>query len=60
MNHHAAIRGCAVDRYFLGEMPKAEKDYYEIHYFGCSICAREVILVSDFMESLRALFALSP
>jgi hypothetical protein len=49
MDHEAAIRTGAVERYILGEMKDAERDAFEEHYFCCPICA-EAIRTADALK----------
>jgi anti-sigma factor RsiW len=57
MNHYDAVRNNAVARYLLGEMDEAELEQYEAHFFECPVCAREIIVGRDLVESLRAALA---
>ncbi len=42
MHHDQAIASLAAERYILGELPAAERDIFEEHYFGCPQCAQDV------------------
>ncbi|HUB31760.1 MAG TPA: zf-HC2 domain-containing protein [Bryobacteraceae bacterium] len=42
MDHEAAVRTAAVERYVLGEMKDDERDAFEEHYFSCPACAEAV------------------
>ncbi len=57
MDHEAAIRTAAVERYHLGEMSDQERDAFEEHYFSCPICAEAVrtadALIGDLKDVLR-------
>jgi Putative zinc-finger len=57
MDHEAATRTAAVERYQLGEMSDQERDAFEEHYFSCPICAEAVrtaeALTRDIKEVLR-------
>jgi anti-sigma factor RsiW len=57
MNHDDAIRSNAVARYLLGEMDEAELERYEAHFFACRVCAREIAVGRELIESLRAALA---
>ncbi len=48
MDHDQAERTHAAERYVLREMPAEEAEAFELHYFGCSVCADE-------LQTLRAL-----
>lgn len=53
MDHIEAVRLHAAEKYILGELPKAQHDEYEEHYFDCSACAEEIKATVAFMESSR-------
>ncbi len=57
MDHEAAVRTAAVERYYLGEMNDQERDAFEEHYFSCPICAEAVrtaeALIRDMKDVLR-------
>jgi hypothetical protein len=42
MTHDEAAATLAAERYLLGEMSDAERDAFEDHYFGCTLCAADV------------------
>ena len=42
MDHIEAVNNQAVERYLLGQMPDAEIDAFEKHFFECGSCAEEV------------------
>jgi hypothetical protein len=48
MDHDQAERTHAAERYALREMPAEEAEAFELHYFGCPVCA-------DNLQTLRAL-----
>jgi anti-sigma factor RsiW len=49
----------AVDRALLGQMSDADRNDYEAHLFECPVCAHEIVLAFDFIETLRAVLASS-
>lgn len=53
MDHNEAVRLQAAEKYLLGELPKAQSDEYEEHYFDCPACAHDLKTTSVFMESSR-------
>ena len=42
MNHEEAIRSQAAASYLLGDLPEAERDAFEEHYFDCRECGDTV------------------
>jgi anti-sigma factor RsiW len=56
MDHIEAVNNQAVERYLLGEMPDAEIDAFEKHFFECGTCAAEVESGVLFQENARAAF----
>lgn len=53
MDHNEAVRLQAAEKYLLGELPKAQSDEYEEHYFDCPVCADDLKTTAVFMESSR-------
>src|SRR5690242_3042795 len=53
MDHNEAVRLQAAEKYLLGELPKAQSDEYEEHYFDCPACAEDLKTTALFMESSR-------
>ena len=51
---HDEVGALAAERYLLHEMPEAERDAFEEHYFDCAVCANEVQSVYAFKDSVRA------
>jgi anti-sigma factor RsiW len=60
MDHIEAVNNQAVERYLLGQMPEAEIDAFEKHFFECGTCAEEVESGVLFQENARAAFAPVP
>jgi anti-sigma factor RsiW len=42
MSHDQAVATMAAERYLLDELPEAERDAFEEHYFSCPECADDV------------------
>lgn len=56
MNHQESMQTQAAERYLLGELPPAERQAFEAHYFQCSECAEEVRVGFEFRRGAVALF----
>lgn len=56
MDHRSAIETTAVERYFLDEMPAAERAEFEAHYFDCEDCAAAIRVMSSLEANARAEF----
>jgi Putative zinc-finger len=50
MNHSEAIESKAAEGYLLGDLPQAERDAFEEHYFDCRVC-------TDTIRAGAAMFA---
>ena len=53
MDHDEAVRLQAAVKYVLGELPLAERDSFEEHYFDCSDCALDVQAAAAFAVNAR-------
>lgn len=53
MEHKEAVRLNAAEKYLMGEMPEAQREEYEEHYFDCAACANELKATVAFMESAK-------
>ncbi len=53
MDHTEAVRLQAAEKYLLGELPKAQREEYEEHYFDCPACAEELKMTVTFLESAK-------
>lgn len=53
MEHREAVRLNAAEKYLMGEMPEAQREEYEEHYFDCAACADELKATVAFMESAK-------
>jgi hypothetical protein len=60
MDHFKAVNNQAVEQYLLGQMPEAEIEEFEQHFFECGLCAEEVQSGIVFQENARAAFAAVP
>lgn len=56
MDHREAVQLQAAVKYVLGELPQAERDSFEEHYFDCRECAMEVKAAAAFVETSRQAF----
>lgn len=56
MDHTEAIRLQAVEKYVLGELPEAQRDEYEEHYFDCAECALDLMAAATFVDTAREVF----
>ena len=57
MDHADAVGNQAVERYLLGEMPGAEAEVFERHFFECGDCAQELESGVLLAENMRAALA---
>jgi len=56
MNHERCLETRAAERYLTGELPSAEREAFEQHYFECEVCAQDVRLGAVFAANLSAVF----
>ncbi len=54
MTHAQAIETHAVERYLLNEMPEADRDAFEAHYFDCEVCADDLRIAALMRDGARA------
>jgi Putative zinc-finger len=54
MDHAEAARTAAIDKYLLGDLPDAQREDFEEHFFSCPECAGEVRLGAVFQANARA------
>src|SRR5262249_18099194 len=59
MDHNEALQSQACEKYLLGELPPAERDTYEEHYFSCPDCARRLRFAARFLGASREILATS-
>ena len=63
MDHESAVRANAVERYVLGDLPLAEVEDFERHFYECSQCSEELRALSILTANLRVVLseeAISP
>jgi hypothetical protein len=53
MDHKEAVQLQAAVKYVLGELPQAERDSFEEHYFDCRECAVDVKAAAAFVDAGR-------
>jgi len=53
MDHSEAVRLQAAVKYVLGELPQAQRDEYEEHYFDCAECALDLKAAAAFVDTTR-------
>jgi len=54
MEHQEALRGGAVEKYLLNEMPQPERDEFEAHFFDCQECAADLRATAAFLDGVKA------
>src|SRR5262249_8663536 len=57
MDHNEALQSQACEKYLLGELPPAQRDAYEEHYFSCPECAAQLGTAAEFLGASREVFA---
>jgi hypothetical protein len=60
MDHTEAVRSSAAERYTIGDLPVAEVEEFERHFFECSQCSEELRALSVLAANARAVFAEVP
>src|SRR5262245_622675 len=53
MDHKEALQSEACEKYLLGELPAAERDAFEEHYFSCPECAVQLRCAAQFLGTSR-------
>ncbi len=53
MNHDQALELQAAEKYVLGELPAAQREEYEEHYFDCPECGGDVKALAAFVDTAR-------
>ena len=53
MEHQQAVQLGAADKYLLGELPTAQRDEFEEHFFDCRECAAELRMTARFLDIAR-------
>jgi hypothetical protein len=54
MNHQQAMTTHAAERYLLNELPEADRDAFEAHYFECAACAEDVRVGALLKEGVQS------
>jgi hypothetical protein len=57
MDHNEALESRACEKYLLGELPAAQRDAYEEHYFSCPECAAQLRCAAEFLGASREIFS---
>ncbi len=57
MDHETAVRANAVERYVLGDLPLAEVEDFERHFYECSQCSEELSALSILTANLRVVLS---
>jgi hypothetical protein len=57
MDHEEAVRRHAAERYLLNELAADEREDFEAHFFGCTVCADEVQTTFAFADNAKAVFS---
>jgi hypothetical protein len=60
MGHEDAVQTQLVEKYLLGQLPAAEREGFEEHFFDCELCAEEVRVGILLMDNAAAEFAAAP
>jgi hypothetical protein len=60
MDHAEAIRHNAAERYAIGDLPLAEVEEFERHFFECPQCSEELRALSILASDARAVFLEPP
>ncbi len=60
MDHTEAVRSSAAERYTLGDLPVAQVEEFERHFFECPQCSEELRALAILAENTRAVFAEQP
>jgi hypothetical protein len=56
LDHRHALETQAAERYLLGELPAAEAEEFELHFFECQICAFAVESGHEFIGAAQDYF----
>jgi len=57
VTHQEAVATLATERYLLDEMPRAEREGFEDHFFACAICADDLRVAAAMLQGAKAGFA---
>jgi anti-sigma factor RsiW len=53
MDHQEVVRRGVIEKYLLNEIPEAERDDFERHFFGCQECAEEMRTTAAFLAGAK-------
>jgi Putative zinc-finger len=53
MDHQRATELGAVEKFLLDELPPAQRDEFEEHFFGCQDCATDLRMTAEFLDLAR-------
>lgn len=56
MDHSEAVRGNAAERYAIGDLPLAEVEEFERHFFECPQCSEDLRALTVLAANARATF----
>ncbi|HEY9140728.1 MAG TPA: zf-HC2 domain-containing protein, partial [Bryobacteraceae bacterium] len=56
MDHGAAVKLGAPERYVTGDLSQAERDEFEEHFADCRACMNDVWTASAFAANAKAVF----
>jgi anti-sigma factor RsiW len=56
MDHAEAARRFAAEQYLLGELPEADREAFEAHFFECQECAEALETGTTLVANARAVF----
>lgn len=54
MTHEQAVAASLVEKYLLDELSPAEREQFEEHYFGCTVCAEDVMAGYRLKEAVQS------
>jgi Putative zinc-finger len=57
MTHQEAADTLAAERYVLGELPAADREAFEAHYFSCEVCAEDLRSTAALLQGVKDGFA---
>jgi hypothetical protein len=57
VTHQEAVATLATERYLLDDMPRAEREGFEDHFFACAICADDLRVAAAMLQGAKAGFA---
>ncbi len=60
MDHNEAMQKQAAIKYVLGELPQAQRDAYEEHYFDCAECSIDIKALATFADTAREVLRQEP